>query len=158
MSCQVFPSSRLGVRVRIRCVDTECLPGAQNRREGQTRIRGTHKALGPNSSSAANYPHDFSSCSAMLCLSFLLWGMETVDQVSDSQSCCCLCTRHKFCSTQFLPKYPPTPLHECQHHQPMGTLSGPHLPIVCPHHGTLEVGPDSWSGGRGLRGPKTQET
>lgn len=46
------------------------------------------------------------------------------------RACCCLYTWHKFCSTQFLPKYPPTPLHECQHHQPMGTLSGPHLPIV----------------------------
>lgn len=92
VSCQVFPSSRLVVRVSSRCADTECLPGAQNRQEGQTRARGTHRLWirvrerGPSSSSAANSPHGFSSCFAILCLSFLLWGMEKVGQVNDSQS------------------------------------------------------------------------
>ena len=54
--------------------------------EGHTKLWIRVKEQGPNSSSATNSPHDFSSCSAMLCFSFLLWGMETVDQVSDSQS------------------------------------------------------------------------
>lgn len=54
--------------------------------EGHTKLWIRVREQGPNSSSATNSLHDFSSCSAMLCLSFLLWGMETVDQVKDSQS------------------------------------------------------------------------